>query len=163
MEAMLRDGLNEPAWKASKTLFKAATNAGERAGAAAILGARAALGMGKFETGLHQIDLAGNVRNPPGSPPPPPVLEGPAALRAGSRRRRLAHPGRGGPPGWDPFRGALLRLKARCLLARGLEKDAGVFEMASKSPAGGGMTRSPGWTTPPCCCSWAAGPRRNPC
>jgi hypothetical protein len=136
---MLRDGLNEPAWKGAEALVAGSTNAAERA-QAALLGARAALGRGAWQDGLRPSGPLAATRSP-----------GPAWVRRPSSGRRGCSWPRAFPPrppvsspGWTPwtrpmsYRVPLLRLKARCLLALERRDDALAFlAMASAASAPG--------------------------
>ena len=138
VEAMLQDGLNQPAWRFAVDLSRTATNAAERA-QASLLAARAAIGMGNPEDGLKQIAVARKDISDAGMASQATFWEARLLLA-----QNLPAEASGALssvdtlPASDSMRVALLRLKARCLLAMGREEDALVFfNMASPSPAAG--------------------------
>jgi TolA-binding protein len=138
LEAMLQDGLHQPAWRFAVDAARTATNAAERA-QASLLAARAALGMGTPAEGLKQIDAARKDLIDTGLGSRSTFWEARLLLAGGQAveaSRVLASVDV--LPATDPMRVALLRLKARCLLEMGREEDAlTFFNMAEPSPSAG--------------------------
>lgn len=138
LEAMLQDGLHQPAWRFAVDAARTATNAQERA-QASLIAARASLGMGTPAEGLKQIDAARKDLADAGLGSQSTFWEARLLLAGGQpaeASRVLASVDI--LPATDPMRAALLRLKARCLLAMGREEDAlAFFNMAVPSPSAG--------------------------
>ncbi len=138
LEAMLQDGLHQPVWNFSLAVVRSATNTSERA-QASLLAARAALGMGRPEDGLKQIESARPDLISAGLSSQTLFWEARLFLAQNlpAEASRLLAAAETLPEA-DPMRVALLRLKARCLLAMGREEDALVFfNMALPSAAAG--------------------------